>query len=65
MPVCCQATNDPVNTRQVRAPEVPSDNAIKYAWNAAIKAAKRNDTERRDKWTKAAKAMLRTRGIDA
>ena len=56
---------DGLDVRQVRAPEVPSDQAIRYAWTAAIKAAKRNDTERRDKWTRAAKSMLAARGVTA
>ena len=56
---------DSVEVRQVRAPEIPSDGAIRYAWTAAIKAAKRGDDERRDKWTNAAKAMLKRRGIAA
>ena len=56
---------DSVDVRQVTAPDVPSDNAIRYAWTAAIKAAKRNDTERRDKWTSAARRMLAARGVNA
>lgn len=56
---------DAVDVRQVRAPDLPSDNAIRYAWAAAIKAAKRNDTERRDKWTSAARRMLAARGVQA
>ena len=56
---------DAVEVRQVRAPEQPSDNAIRYAWTAAIRAAKRGDDERRDKWTNAAKRMLAARGIAA
>ena len=56
---------DSVDVRRVQAPELPSDNAIRYAWTAAIRAAKRGDTEKRDKWTAAAKRMLATRGIAA
>lgn len=56
---------DSVDVRQVRSPELPSDNAIRYAWRAAIRAAKRGDDKRRDKWTAAAKAMLAARGINA
>ena len=56
---------DAVEVRQVRAPEQPSDNAIRYMWNAAIKAAKRGDTERRDKWSRAARRALAARGIAA
>ena len=55
----------PPDTRQVTAPDIPSARAVTYAWSAAIKAAKRGDTEKRDKWTRAAKAMLARRGIDA
>ena len=56
---------DAVDVRQVTAPDLPSDNAIRYAWNAAIRAAKRGDTERRDKWNAAARRMLAARGIAA
>ena len=56
---------DAVEVRQVRAPEQPSDNAIRYMWNAAIKAAKRGETAKRDKWTAAAKRALAARGIAA
>ncbi len=56
---------DGLDVRQVTAPEVPSDQAIRYAWTAAIRAAKRGDEERKTKWTRAAKAMLKRRGIDA
>ena len=55
----------PADTQRVTAPDVPSDNAIRYAWTAAIRAAKRNDTERRDKWTSAARRMLAARGVNA
>ena len=55
----------PPDTRQVTAPEVPSDQAIKYMWSAAIRAAKRGDTEKRDKWTAAAKRALAARGVNA
>ena len=54
-----------VDVRQVRAPERPSDQAIQYAWRAAIKAAKRGDTARRDKWKAAAGRMLAVRGVKA
>ncbi len=55
----------PAGTRQVTAPDVPSDRAIQYMWTAALKAAKRGDTERRDKWTSAARRALAARGIAA
>ena len=56
---------DTVDVRQVSPPDRPSDQAIQYAWRAAIKAAKRGNTEARDKWTGAAKRMLLTRGVKA
>ena len=55
----------PADTQRVTAPDVPSDNAIRYMWDAAIRAAKRGDTERRDKWTRAARRALAARGIAA
>ena len=56
---------DAVEVRQVRAPEIPSDRAVQYMWSAAIRAAKRGDTAKRDKWTAAAKRALAARGIAA
>ena len=56
---------DTVSVRQVQAPEIPSDRAVQYMWSAAIRAAKRGDTAKRDKWTAAAKRALAARGIAA
>ena len=56
---------DTVDVVQVRPPDRPSDNAIRYAWTAAIRAAKGGDPVARDKWIGAAKRMLATRGIEA
>ena len=56
---------DNVDVRRVRAPERPSDQAIRYAWTAAIRAAKRGDTAGRDKWKAAAQRMLAVRGVKA
>ena len=56
---------DNVDVVQVRPPDRPSDNAIRYAWTAAIRAAKGGDPVARDKWIGAAKRMLATRGIEA
>ena len=55
----------PPDTRQVTAPDIPSDRAIQYMWSAAIKAAKRGDAGKRDKWTAAAKRALAARGVTA
>ena len=55
----------PPDTRQVTAPDIPSDQAVKYMWSAAIAAAKRGDSEKRDKWTRAAKRALAARGVTA
>ena len=55
----------PPDTRQVSAPAMPSDNAIRYMWNAAIKSAKAGDTAKRDKWTAAARRALAARGVTA
>ena len=55
----------PPDTRQVTAPAMPSDNAIKYMWSAAIRAAKAGDTTKRDKWTNAARRALAARGVTA
>ncbi len=55
----------PAGTRQVTAPDIPSDRAIQFMWNAAIKAAKAGDTARRDKWKRAAQRALAARGIAA
>ena len=55
----------PPDTRRVTAPDMPSDRAIQYMWSAAIAAAKRGDTEKRDKWTAAAKRALAARGVNA
>ena len=55
----------PLDVRQVQAPDRPSDQAIQYAWRAAIKAAKRGDAGARDKWKAAATRMLATRGVKA
>ena len=56
---------DVVDVRQVRAPDLPSDNAIRYAWTAAIRASKHGDVEAKAKWIDAAKRMLAARGIEA
>lgn len=56
---------EPFDVRQVQAPDRPSDQAIQYAWRAAIKAAKRGDSADRDKWKAAAQRMLKTRGVAA
>ena len=53
------------NERRVRAPNRPSDRQITYAWEVAIRAAKREDFAKRDKWTGRARAMLLTRGVKA
>ena len=55
----------PPDTRRVTAPEAPSDRAIQYMWNAAIRAAKAGDEPKRDKWTAAAKRALAARGVTA
>ena len=55
----------PADRRQVTAPEIPSDRAIQYMWNAAIKAAKAGDEKRKAKWTAAAKRALAARGVTA
>lgn len=55
----------PPDTRQVTAPDIPSARAVTYAWEAALKAAKTGDEARKTKWVRAAKAMLKRRGIDA
>ena len=55
----------PPDTRRVSAPDVPSARAVTYAWEMAIRAARRNDEQKRAKWVKAAKAMLKRRGIAA
>ena len=65
MRITTNATFLPPDTRQVSAPAMPSDNAIRYMWNAAIKAAKRGDEAKRDKWTAAAKRALAARGVTA
>ena len=54
----------PPDRQRVTAPDMPSDNAIKYMWTAALKAAKRGDTDRRDKWKRAAQRALAARGIN-
>ena len=51
--------------RTVRAPDRPSDRQITYAWEVAIRAAKRGDVAKRNTWTGRARAMLATRGIKA
>ena len=53
------------DVRTVRAPERPSDRQISFAWEVAIRAARRKDFGKRDKWTGRARAMLATRGIKA
>ena len=53
------------DVRSVTAPNRPSDRQITYAWEVAIRAAKRGDFGKRDKWTGRARAMLKTRGIKA
>ena len=55
----------PADRRQVSAPDIPSARAVTYAWEAALKAAKAGDEKRKAKWVRAAKAMLKRRGIDA
>ena len=55
----------PAERRRVTAPDVPSARAVTYAWEAAIRAAKRGDEAKRDKWTRAAKRMLAARGVTA
>ena len=55
----------PADTRRVTAPDVPSDRAIQYMWTAAIKAARRGDAAKRDKWTAAARRALAARGVAA
>ena len=55
----------PADRRQVSAPDIPSARAVTYAWEAALRAAKTGDVERKAKWVTAAKAMLKRRGIDA
>ena len=55
----------PADTQQVTAPDIPSARAVTYAWEAAIRAAKSGDEQRKTKWTRAAKAMLKRRGVDA
>ena len=54
-----------VDVREVAPPDRPSDQAIQYAWRAAINAAKRGDSAAKAKWTDAAKRMLATRGVTA
>ena len=53
------------DVRTVRAPDRPSDRQITYAWEVAIRAAKRGDVAKRNTWTGRARAMLATRGIKA
>ena len=55
----------PAERRRVTAPDVPSARAVTYAWEAALKAAKGGDEERKAKWIRAAKAMLKRRGVAA
>ena len=55
----------PTVPEQVTAPDLPSDNAIRYMWSAAIRAAKSGDEAKRDKWTAAAKRALAARGVTA
>ena len=55
----------PADRRQVSAPDIPSARAVTYAWEAALKAAKAGDEKRKAKWTAAARAMLKRRGIHA
>ena len=52
-----------VDVRPVRAPDRPSDQAIRYAWTAAIRARRRGDNAASDKWANAARRMLATRGL--
>ena len=56
-----------VNVREVDPPDRPSDQAIQYAWRAAINAASQAGRYRRRKpeWTDAARRMLATRGVTA
>ena len=56
---------EPLDVRKVQAPDRPSDQAIQYAWRAAIKAAKRGDAAGRDQWKDAATRMLAVRGVKA
>ena len=55
----------PLDVRKVQAPDRPSDQAIQFAWRAAIKAAKRGDAAGRDQWKAAATRMLAVRGVKA
>ena len=55
----------PADTRRVTPPDIPSDRAIQYMWNAAIRAAKRGDHAKRDKWKRAAQRALAARGVTA
>ena len=52
-----------VNVREVAPVDRPSDQAIQYAWRAALGASKRGDGEAKAKWIDAAKRMLSTRGV--
>ncbi len=54
----------PPDRQRATAPEAPSDRAITYMWSAALRAAKRGDTEKRDKWKRAAQRALAARGIN-
>ena len=56
---------DGVEVREVTAPERPSDQAIQYMWSAAIKAARRGDEAKRQRWIDAAKRALAVRGVTA
>ena len=56
---------EPLDVRKVQAPDRPSDQAIQYAWRAAIRAARSGDAAGRDKWKAAATRMLATRGVKA
>ena len=56
---------DGYDVRTVTAPARPSDRQISFAWEVAIRAARRGDDVKRAKWIGRAKSMLATRGIKA
>ncbi len=60
-----EADDLPADRRQVSAPDIPSARAVTFAWEAALRAAKTGDEARKTKWVRAAKAMLKRRGVTA
>ena len=52
-----------VTVQEVDPVDRPSDQAISYAWRAALAAAKRGDGDAKAKWINAARRMLATRGV--